>query len=86
MKYTKQEIENTVRQLVVDSIGVTPDKITTEKDLTSDLGMDSLDRIELAMTIENHFGIIIPEDRADKINTFGDAVSLAEELVNKEGK
>lgn len=87
MKYTKQEIENKVRQMIVDAIGATPYQITEEKRLKEDLGMDSLDCVELELTIEEGFGITVPEAKADEVKTFGDAVRMVEEITgSKEGK
>lgn len=82
MKYTKLEIENKVKQMIVDQVGVTPYQITEEKDLITDLGMDSLDCVELALTIEEEFGVSIPEAKANEARTVGNVFKMVEEIVN----
>ena len=69
------EIESKVKAIIVDKLGV--DK--PEASFTNDLGADSLDTVELIMEFEKEFGISIPDDKAEKIGTVGDAIAYIEE-------
>ena len=70
------EIETQVKQIVVDHLGIDEAKVTPESKFIDDLGADSLDTVELVMAFEEEFGIEIPEDAAENIQTFGDAVKF----------
>ena len=69
------DIEDRVRKIVVDHLGVEEDKVVENASFIDDLGADSLDTVELVMAFEEEFGIEIPDDAAESIQTFGDAVS-----------
>ena len=58
-----------------ERLGVAASEITPEKNLINDLGADSLDSVELIMSIEQKFDISIPEDAAENIKTIGDIIS-----------
>ena len=73
------EIESKVRDIIVDKLGVDAAEVSAEKSFTGDLGVDSLDTVELIMELENEFGIAIPDDDAEKIATVGDAVAYIEQ-------
>lgn len=72
------EIESRVKAIIVDKLGVDEAEVVTGASFTTDLGADSLDTVELIMEFEKEFGINIPDDQAEKINTVGDAVSFIE--------
>jgi acyl carrier protein len=76
------DIESRVRDIIVNELGVEPSKVTTEASFVEDLGADSLDTVELVMAFEEEFGIEIPDEDAEKMETVGDAVKYLEE---KEG-
>ncbi|MEL7153169.1 MAG: acyl carrier protein [Pseudomonadota bacterium] len=59
-----------------EQLGVDKEKITRETSFVNDLGADSLDTVELVMAFEEEFGIEIPDDAAETIQTFGDAVGF----------
>lgn len=63
-----------VKKIVAEHLNVEPEKITEEAKFIEDLGADSLDTVELVMAFEEEFGIEIPDDAAESITTFGDAV------------
>ena len=65
-----------VKKIVVEHLGVDEDKVTDGASFIDDLGADSLDTVELVMEFEEEFGIEIPDDAAETIQTFGDAVSF----------
>ena len=68
------DIEERTRKIVVEHLGVEEEKVTENASFIDDLGADSLDTVELVMAFEEEFGIEIPDDAAETIQTFGDAV------------
>ena len=72
------EIADRVKNIVVDKLGVEPEKVTETAGFITDLGADSLDTVELIMDFEKEFGITIPDEEAEKIKTVGDAVAFVE--------
>ena len=72
------EIASKVQKIIVDKLGVEESEVTPEASFTNDLGADSLDTVELIMEFEKEFGISIPDDQAEKIQTVGDAISYIE--------
>ena len=73
------DIEDRTRKIVVEHLGVEEDKVTENASFIDDLGADSLDTVELVMAFEEEFGIEIPDDAAENIQTFGDAVKFIKE-------
>ena len=73
------EIASRVKAIIVDKLGVEESEVTNEASFTNDLGADSLDTVELIMEFEKEFGISIPDDQAEKIDTVQDAVAYIEE-------
>lgn len=69
-----------VKEIIVERLGVDADKVTPEASFKDDLGADSLDIAELVMELEDEFGMEIPDEEAEKINTVGDAVTYIESL------
>jgi acyl carrier protein len=67
-----------VRDIVVNQLHVTPEKVTEEAHFVDDLGADSLDIVELVMAFEEKFGLEIPDEEAQKLDTVGKAVSYLE--------
>ncbi|MDO4187037.1 MAG: acyl carrier protein [Bacteroidales bacterium] len=76
------EIEAKVKAIIVDKLGVEESEVTPEASFTNDLGADSLDTVELIMEFEKQFGITIPDDQAEKIATFADAIAYIENANN----
>jgi acyl carrier protein len=76
------DIESRIRDIIVNELGVEPSKVTAEASFVEDLGADSLDTVELVMAFEEEFGIEIPDEDAEKMETVGDAMKYLEE---KEG-
>tara|TARA_B100000941_G_scaffold239288_1_gene182464 strand:- start:224 stop:463 length:240 start_codon:yes stop_codon:yes gene_type:complete len=72
-------IEDRVRDLVVDQLGVSEDQVNPQASFIDDLGADSLDTVELVMAFEEEFGIDIPDDDAEKMSSVGDAIKYLEE-------
>lgn len=73
------DIAERVSKIVVEHLGVEADKVSAEASFIDDLGADSLDIVELVMAFEEEFGVEIPDDAAEKINTVGDANKFIEE-------
>jgi acyl carrier protein len=72
-------IEEKVKSIIVDKLGVDAAEVTLEASFTNDLGADSLDTVELVMELEKQFNVAIPDDQAEKIVTVGDAVRFIQE-------
>jgi acyl carrier protein len=73
------DIENKVKAIIVDKLGVDESEVTPEASFTNDLGADSLDTVELIMEFEKEFDIAIPDEKAEGIGTVGEAISYIEE-------
>lgn len=72
------DIADRVKKIVVEQLGVEEDKVVDTASFIDDLGADSLDTVELVMRFEEEFGIEIPDDAAEGIQSFGDAVQFIE--------
>ena len=77
-----ENIENKVKVIIIDKLGIEESEITDSASFTNDLGADSLDTVELIMEFEKEFNISIPDEDAEKIGTVGQAVSYLKENVN----
>ena len=73
------DIKDRVKKIVVEHLSVGEDKVTDGASFIDDLGADSLDTVELVMAFEEEFGIEIPDDAAENIQSFGDAVKFITE-------
>lgn len=70
------DIADKVKKIVIEHLGVDEDKVTDTASFIDDLGADSLDTVELVMAFEEEFGIEIPDDAAEKIQTVKDAITF----------
>jgi acyl carrier protein len=75
------EIADKIKRIVVEHLGVDEAKVTPEASFIDDLGADSLDTVELVMAFEEEFNVEIPDDAAESIQTFGDAVAYLTKAV-----
>jgi len=73
------DVTTKIKAIIVDKLGVDESEVTTTASFTDDLGADSLDTVELIMEFEKEFDIQIPDDKAEKIATVGDAILFIEE-------
>ena len=80
------DIGERVKKIVVEHLGVEPDKVTEGASFIDDLGADSLDTVELVMAFEEEFGCEIPDDAAETILTVGDAVKFLEKNAKADGR
>ena len=74
-----KSIEDRVKDIIVDQLGVNADQVTPEAKFVEDLGADSLDTVELVMAFEEEFSIEIPDEDAEKILTVGKALDYIKE-------
>jgi acyl carrier protein len=68
-------VEQKVKEIIVEQLGVDADEVTPEASFTDDLGADSLDIVELVMAFEEEFGIEIPDEDAEKIQRVQEAIA-----------
>jgi acyl carrier protein len=68
-------VEEKVKSIIVEQLGVEADEVTNNASFTDDLGGDSLDIVELVMAFEEEFDIEIPDEEAEKIGNVADAIS-----------
>lgn len=76
-----QEVAAKVKEIIVDLLGADEAKVTENASFTTDLGADSLETVDLIMKLEQEFEIEIPEDKANSIQTVGDAIAYVEAAV-----
>ena len=69
-------IEERVRKLVCEQLGVKEDEVTIEASFVEDLGADSLDTVELVMALEEEFDVAVDEEELEGIDTVGKAYEL----------
>ena len=73
------DIGERVKKIVVEHLGVEPDKVTENASFIDDLGADSLDTVELVMAFEEEFGAEIPDEDAEKLTSVGGVISYLKE-------
>ncbi len=76
-------VEQKVKEIIVEQLGVDPEQVTQEASFVEDLGADSLDTVELVMALEEEFGLEIPDEDAEKIITVGDAIDYIEKNLTE---
>ena len=72
-----------VKSLIASQLGISEDKITEDSKLIEDLGADSLDTVEMLMTLEEEFGIQIPDEEAMQLSTVKSIVDMIDSKCNK---
>lgn len=77
-----KSIEERVKEIIVDQLGVSADQVTPEAKFVEDLGADSLDTVELVMALEEEFDVEVPDDEAEKLQAVKDVVSFIESKKN----
>ena len=75
------DTEAKVKEIIINELGVEPEKVTLEASFVEDLGADSLDTVELVMAFEEEFGIEIPDEDAETIATVQDAIKYIDDHV-----
>jgi len=75
----EKSIEDRIRTIIAEQLGVKPEQITPEAKFIEDLGADSLDTVELVMALEEEFGNEIPDEDAEKLISVDDVIRFIEE-------
>ena len=79
----EKTIEQRIKDIIVEQLGVNADQVTPEAKFIEDLGAASLDTVELVMALEEEFGHEIPDDEAEKLTSVGDVIRYIEEVQSK---
>jgi acyl carrier protein len=72
-------IDQRVKDIVVEQLGVKPEQVVPSAKFIEDLGADSLDTVELVMALEEEFGIEVPDEQAEKLQSVADVIKYVEE-------
>lgn len=78
-----EDIAAKVKAIIAESLGVDINEVTDQASFVNDLGADSLDTVELVMALEEQFGIEIPDEDAEKIQTVGQAIEYIKNKVSQ---
>lgn len=78
---SEKSYEDRVIEIVCEQLSTSKENVTLKTSFINDLGADSLDTVELVMEFEERFGIDIPDDEAEKIQTVGDAVNFIKKQI-----
>ena len=79
----EKTIEQRIKDIIIEQLGVTAVQVTPEAKFIEDLGADSLDTVELVMALEEEFGLEIPDDEAEKLQSVGDVIKHVEDSQAK---
>jgi len=77
------DVEETIKQIVVEQLGVKPEEVVPSADFADDLGADSLDTVELVMAFEEKFGFEIPDEDAERMRKVKDVIEYVEKRLRK---
>ena len=78
-----QDVADGLREIMAARLGLPPEQLVPEARLVEDLGLDSLDAVELAISVERKFDIEVPEEELTKLKTVADMVALVESRVKQ---
>lgn len=76
---SEKSIEERVKEIIVEQLSVNAEQVTANAKFIEDLGADSLDVVELVMAFEEQFGVEVPDEDAEKLQTVGDVVKYIED-------
>ncbi len=76
-------VEDRVKEIIVDQLGVDAEQVTPQASFVNDLGADSLDTVELIIALEEEFDIEIPEEETEKLDSVGKALEYIKARVNQ---
>lgn len=77
-------VEEKIKSIIAEQLGVKQDEVTPEASFIDDLGADSLDTVELIMALEEEFSVEIPDEDAEKMTTVGDAIKYINEKASSD--
>ena len=80
---SEKSISEKVKDIIVEQLGVNPEQVTENASFIEDLGADSLDTVELVMAFEEEFGVEVPDEDAEKLQTVGNVVDYIEKKTAK---
>jgi acyl carrier protein len=83
MAMDMKQLEEKVKDIIVEELGVEREKLTPDASFMEDLGADSLDTVELVMAFEKEFDIDIPDEEAEKLRTVGQAMKYLHDKMGK---
>lgn len=81
MRAANTKTYDRLKKVIIEQLEVDPEEVRPESEFSSDLGADSLDCVELVVAIESEFDIVIPDDAAEKIYSFQDALDFVNSVV-----
>lgn len=76
---SEKSIEEKVKDIIIEQLGVNAEQVTINASFIEDLGADSLDTVELVMAFEEEFGVDVPDEDAEKLQSVGDVIKYIEE-------
>jgi len=77
------DIDSKVREVICEQLGLKPEDVTPEADLIQNLGVDSLDSVELVMALEEEFGIEVLDEDAEKLKKVSDITQYIHKKLNE---
>jgi acyl carrier protein len=80
---SEKSIEEKVKDIIVEQLGVNPEQVTPNAKFIEDLGADSLDTVELVMAFEEEFTVDVPDEDAESLQSVGDVIKYIEEKSSK---
>ena len=80
----EKSIDEKVKDIIVEQLGVNPEQVTPQASFIEDLGADSLDIVELVMAFEEEFSVEVPDEDAEKLHTVGDVINYIKERASKQ--
>jgi len=80
---SEKSIEDKVKDIIVEQLGVNPEQVTPNASFIEDLGADSLSKVEIIMTVDERFDISVPDEAAERVSTVEDLFEVLSELVGK---
>src|SRR6266480_2904154 len=81
----EKSIEEKVKDIIVEQLGVNPEQVTPKASFIEDLGADSLDIVELVMAFEEEFGVEVPDEEAEKLQTVQDVIDYIKDKAKQQG-
>lgn len=81
----EKSVEQKVTEIIVEQLGVNPEQVTPKASFIEDLGADSLDIVELVMAFEEEFGVEVPDEEAEKLQTVQDVIDYIKDKAKQHG-